>query len=201
MSDHFTITVDDHNGITHFNLHKFVKKAFFYLCLFIFSSILISVSTILYLNENVEKSTLKKEKIEKEYSELNQKFMDMINEMEFKEEKLAQKKMEMYELASSLNAIENLIGIADDKNLTLEDKLSLTQIKTEHKMAIFQFIPNGSPIKYNGITSKYGYRIHPVLRRKEFHHGTDMKAKMNTPVYATADGVVEWSGKHKKSGY
>jgi murein DD-endopeptidase MepM/ murein hydrolase activator NlpD len=28
-----------------------------------------------------------------------------------------------------------------------------------------------------------------------------MKAKMKTPVYATADGVVEFSGMHKRSGY
>ena len=28
-----------------------------------------------------------------------------------------------------------------------------------------------------------------------------MKAKMKTPVYATADGIVEYSGLHKKSGF
>jgi len=67
--------------------------------------------------------------------------------------------------------------------------------------SLLQFIPNGTPIIYKGITSKYGYRIHPTLKRKEFHRGADMRAKMKTPVYATADGIVEYSGYHKKSGY
>lgn len=66
---------------------------------------------------------------------------------------------------------------------------------------LLQFIPNGSPIEYSGITSKFGFRIHPTLDRREFHRGSDMKAEMNTPVYATADGMVEFAGMHKKSGY
>ncbi len=72
---------------------------------------------------------------------------------------------------------------------------------SEHMATLLQFIPSGSPIEYKGITSKYGYRIHPTLKRKEFHRGMDMRAKMKTPVYATADGIVEWAGLHKKSGY
>jgi murein DD-endopeptidase MepM/ murein hydrolase activator NlpD len=52
-----------------------------------------------------------------------------------------------------------------------------------------------------GITSKFGYRTHPTLKSKEFHRGSDMKAKMKTPVYATADAIVEYAGYHKKSGY
>ncbi|WP_434658509.1 M23 family metallopeptidase [Sulfurimonas sp. NW9] len=28
-----------------------------------------------------------------------------------------------------------------------------------------------------------------------------MKAKFNTPVYATADGIVEWAGLHRRSGF
>ncbi len=66
---------------------------------------------------------------------------------------------------------------------------------------LLQFIPSGSPVDYKGITSKFGNRIHPTLNRKEFHRGLDMKAKMKTPVYATADGIVEYSGYHQKSGF
>jgi len=66
---------------------------------------------------------------------------------------------------------------------------------------LLQLIPNGSPIEYKGITSKFGYRVHPTLNRREFHRGSDMKAKSGTPVYATADGIVEYAGVHRKSGF
>jgi len=67
--------------------------------------------------------------------------------------------------------------------------------------ALMQHVPNGSPIEYRGITSKFGYRTHPTLQREEFHRGSDMKAPMKTPIYATADAIVEWAAVHKRSGY
>ena len=37
-------------------------------------------------------------------------------------------------------------------------------------------IPNGSPVEYKGITSKFGYRVHPVLGSRELHRGSDLRA-------------------------
>jgi len=215
MDNHFTITIDDHNGITHFSLHKFVKKALFYLVIIVFSTIFLSVATIFYFNHNLDKIDKKNSELIEKNTLLNKTFQETqealklksdelkvkIEELERQTEAFNEKRMEIHELSSSLNAIETLIGIVPDKNSSIEDRVNLTQLATEHKATILQFIPNGSPILYKGITSKYGNRIHPVLKRKEFHNGIDMRAKMNTPVYATADGVIEWSGMHKKSGY
>jgi len=215
MNDHFTVTIDDNNGVTHFNLHKFVKKAFFYLIGVIFSSIFMSISIVIYLNYNLDKIDIKNSKLIEKNSALTKIFKDTQEALKLKTDELKlqtealemqteafnEKRMEIDELSSSLNAIETLIGIAPDKNSSIEDRVNLTQLDTEHKATILQFIPNGSPIVYKGITSKYGERMHPILKRKEFHNGIDMRAKMNTPVYATADGVIEWAGLHKKSGY
>jgi murein DD-endopeptidase MepM/ murein hydrolase activator NlpD len=85
--------------------------------------------------------------------------------------------------------------------MSLQERIDVTKLSSENIAVMMQFIPNGSPIPYKGITSKYGWRVHPTLHKREFHPGSDMRAPMGTPVVATADGVVEYAGYHKRSGY
>ncbi len=44
------------------------------------------------------------------------------------------------------------------------------------------------------ITSRFGWRIHPLTRRKEFHKAIDIANKKGIPIRATADGKVLFSG-------
>ena len=61
--------------------------------------------------------------------------------------------------------------------------------------------PTISPLKENiKITSGFGLRMHPTLKVKKQHRGTDFRAPIGTPVYATADGIVEKVEHHEK-GY
>lgn len=39
-------------------------------------------------------------------------------------------------------------------------------------------------------TSPWGYRMHPILKKKKFHEGVDYGAPEGEPVYATEDGVI-----------
>jgi murein DD-endopeptidase MepM/ murein hydrolase activator NlpD len=104
-------------------------------------------------------------------------------------------------VSDKLSDIEELIGLSTTDKVTLEERVDVAKITSKEISTLLQFIPSGTPIEYNGVTSKFGFRVHPTLNRKEMHRGLDMKAAMKTPVYATADGVVEWSGMHKSSGY
>ena len=201
MNDHFTITITDDNGVKQFNLHHFVKQAIIYALGFIGALALISVATMLYLNYSVDEIQEKRDGIESAYLELQDKNEDLKTSMNDTRNSLLLKKQELNELSDSLSKIETLIGIAPLADTSLQERVNLTKLNSEHMATLLQLIPNGSPVEYKGITSKFGYRIHPTLNRREFHRGSDMKAKMNTPVYATADGIVEYAGLHKKSGY
>lgn len=51
-------------------------------------------------------------------------------------------------------------------------------------------IPSRMPLEDAKLTSDYGMRTHPVLRRRMGHKGVDLAAPTGTPIYATADGLV-----------
>ncbi|MEM6771234.1 MAG: M23 family metallopeptidase, partial [Bacteroidota bacterium] len=54
--------------------------------------------------------------------------------------------------------------------------------------------PTASPIAgvdmQNILTSGFGMRMHPIMKKRMFHRGIDLKAKTGTPVLATANGEV-----------
>lgn len=51
-----------------------------------------------------------------------------------------------------------------------------------------------APLDTVRITSKFGPRKHPVLKRKSFHNGVDFAAKLNDKVKTISDGIVVHSG-------
>ncbi|MBN2781988.1 MAG: peptidoglycan DD-metalloendopeptidase family protein [Campylobacterales bacterium] len=202
MNSHFTITIHDDNGLKQVNVHKFVKKVLLYFVLFLLFVGVIGVATILYLDKQVSDIEKNKQEVEKAFSELKNKNTSLNKEVEKTYSLLIAKKKELQEVSESLSEIETLIGLEESvKDKSLLERVDIAKLDSEHKVALLQFIPNGSPIVNKGITSSFGYRIHPTLNRKEFHKGIDMRAPMDTPVYATADGLVEWAGFHKSSGF
>ena len=201
MNNHFTVTIHDDNGVKQYNLHHFVKQALLYAVLFLGSLGMISLGTIVYLDSRVDAIEVKRLKEQNDLIKLKEKNSELSQHIQGTEDKLANKKKELDKMSNSLSEIENMIGISPEEDLPLEKRVDLAKLNSENMVTLLQFIPSGSPIKYGGITSKFGYRHHPTLKRREFHRGSDMKAKMKTKVYATADGIVEFAGYHKKSGY
>ncbi|HEY8594609.1 MAG TPA: M23 family metallopeptidase [Devosiaceae bacterium] len=48
------------------------------------------------------------------------------------------------------------------------------------------------PVEGGGrISSRFGYRMHPIFHRRILHAGVDLAAPYHTPIYAAGDGVVE----------
>jgi murein DD-endopeptidase MepM/ murein hydrolase activator NlpD len=56
-----------------------------------------------------------------------------------------------------------------------------------------------APLRFSHISSRFGNRFHPILKRWRNHEGTDFAAAYGTPVRATADGIVTHVG--REGGY
>ena len=105
---------------------------------------------------------------------------------------LATKETSLAELAGDLTDMLGLISDRERKLTQLEKAIMEKDLK-KHAT------PSGWPVRSGYITSKFGYRNHPIYRRAKFHAGVDFAGKKGTPVLATADGVVAFSG--WQSGY
>ena len=58
---------------------------------------------------------------------------------------------------------------------------------------LFRYTPSIWPCK-GMISSPYGIRFHPIFNTRFFHRAIDIANKKNTPIVATADGIVVFSG-------
>lgn len=64
----------------------------------------------------------------------------------------------------------------------------------ESKEKLFAAIPAIQPIANKqliALASGFGMRIHPIYKVKKMHTGIDFAAAIGTPIYATADGVID----------
>ncbi len=86
----------------------------------------------------------------------------------------------------AINRLENLKSKVEFDYNTHSDLLDQVKLKE----SLYRNTPSIYPT-YGRISDRYGWRTHPVTRKRSFHHGLDFGNKVGTPIYATADGVVE----------
>lgn len=83
------------------------------------------------------------------------------------------------------------------KEIRIRKKKSVSLRKKIIKKTRSSFLPKGlkknfkAPLKKVRISSRYGRRFHPILRKKCFHKGVDLCAKRGTPVHACQSGVIK----------
>lgn len=190
----FTVTIHDLNGVKQFSLHQIIKKVVMYIATGTVLLITVGVIFIVFLNASMDDINKKKCELEEHNEALQQSIVEA-------EVDLAVKHEELTVASDRLDDIEILIGLSPEDEHSLLERVEIAKLTSEQRNSLFKHIPSGSPVAYKGITSKYGYRIHPTVHRREFHRGSDLRAAMRTEIHATADGVIEYAGNHKASGY
>jgi murein DD-endopeptidase MepM/ murein hydrolase activator NlpD len=185
--DDVVITISTIGSTKSYNLSKFIQKFILYAVLLIIisfggGSYLISLlnSKLNYLSEQSKQLLAENHKYEKTIKD---------------------KKNKIEELGGALVEIEDMIGIKSNDETTLIQRAVLAQLTTAEKTYMLEVIPNGYPLKDITIVSKFGWRLHPLTKKKKFHKGLDLRAKRKTKIFATADGVVRYVQDRNKGQY
>ncbi|MDR2869597.1 MAG: M23 family metallopeptidase [Deferribacteraceae bacterium] len=71
----------------------------------------------------------------------------------------------------------------------------------EEQYVIYQHTPTIWPSPMERMTSPFGFRRSPFTGVPSYHEGSDLSAPTGTPISATADGIVVFSGPRSGYGY
>jgi len=112
----------------------------------------------------------------------------------------AKKEVRLIQNLSNAELIKNIANQLN--NLTLRvayQETSYVEITNmaKNKEKLLKAIPAIQPVSnknLNRIGGSFGYRVDPVYKDIRFHQGLDFTAPSGTPIYATADGMVQVAG-------
>ncbi len=211
------ITISDIQGSRQYTLSQFIKVIAMWVALLIMIVLVAGGFFLHHLSNKVEEAQAKTTQAEEKTARIQQEANSaqlLINTLIKKQQKLEKKIQTKTESLSSLNKhlgeIEEILGLDSEPemydinrtNIVKREaikKIEQKQLSLTLSNILNQSIPNGKPISYRAVSSKFGYRIHPITKKHTFHAGIDLSAKSGTPIYATADGVIEYA--KRKGGY
>ena len=208
MRNYFTVTISDVHGSRHYSFKHFFRRfawAIVAIFLLIWSVGAVSLWWLAYQAQELEtqnaesvaafNKTLKKTRFDYE---------KLLDEKQGLEADLEQRSAEVAFLDQSLQGLESLVGIdaEEPEKLPYDERVKQVQLNTLGKSIMLNMIPSGHAVAdYKGLTSKFGYRNHPITKKRHLHGGMDYRSKTGDDVVATADGVVKYSAYNKESGF
>lgn len=209
MRNHFTITISDVHGARSYSFKQFFKRFLWVLVLLLLTVWAGGATTIWWLSkEALQIEAQHREAVSAYEDVLKEKkkdYLHLASEKGLLERELTDKAKQVEFLDETLQGLEELIGTAngfEEPELLIEDRVKLAQMSALGKRLMLEATPNGRPVQnFVGVSSSYGWRVHPVSGDRRFHSGIDYRGERGAPVIATADGVIEYAGYHKASGF
>ena len=173
---------------------RLIKRFSFFNVLLIFV-LFISLSTVNVNFEETRKlidTTKKQEFLQKELDSLKNNIVVRLDSLKYVENELIKKTLGL----SFNNPDYEYVNIDDYRSAIDRQGNNFRKINTHINFSYDSIsrIPTSTPVSstdFIRISSKFGWRKHPILKRWIFHEGVDISAIKKTNVYATADGIVE----------
>ncbi|BDB67032.1 peptidase [Helicobacter cinaedi] len=182
------LMITDQNGSRYFNVSSIFKQVALYAIVFVITLMAFGVISIKTFSAEIKKMAILNENIAKRYEK-------MLAKNEALNVKIERRMEEISEVDNRVGDLESIIGVSTElpegEQNNLEHRIDAASLSGTQKAFVMKFVPNGYPMEhYNRISADYGYRVHPLFFTRHLHTGVDFATAIGTPVYATADGVV-----------
>lgn len=139
-----------------------------------------------------EVALIKAEQVELDF----QKTLDLKKQISKEQEKISSKvdsaKQELIKIQSDRIKLEKALEELEATSKEIEDA-----IKKDQQQSVVRGVLGTGKMLWPArgrITSKFGWRYHPVIKKKKYHNGLDIAVPSGTPVLAADSGVVLVSG-------
>ena len=110
------------------------------------------------------------------------------------------KEVQLVQRMGSTNLLNTIIDQLNNLSLRMAyQEKSFNELieMVNNKAKLLAAIPAIQPIsnkQLSRIASGFGFRIDPIYKTRKSHMGLDFAAPTGTPIYATSDGIIKFSG-------
>ncbi|WP_261817908.1 M23 family metallopeptidase [Vibrio gallicus] len=190
MKEHVIVTVSTIEGTRHYQLGKWLQKCLKGIGYLSLALVITAAGLIYYLNNEVDVALLKQSEFESRSTELTEEVKQLQDLKHDLENDLTNREERLQKVSDRLGDLETVLGVAETDG-EIERRIDTAMLTSSVRLYMLNNIPNGSPVGAVRVSSKFGYRTHPVTGRKTMHRGMDYAVNVGAPIYAPADGVVE----------
>ncbi|MCI4410491.1 MAG: M23 family metallopeptidase [Thiotrichales bacterium] len=198
MRNYLTITITDVHGSRQFTLTHFVKRFILWFLAVLSVVVLIGGGVLWQILAERSELEMQIEDLYQQKSQLEESFqqaMDKQNELftELSQDKMAlenevqAKDGQLNFLQGTLGKLEEHIGLDESK----QNIKRLSELSPLDLQLLMTKVPSGAPTTFKVISDGFGWRTHPISKKRSFHEGLDYSCDIGTPVQTTADGIVE----------
>lgn len=200
MRNRYQITISNYRGARHFTLNQLMRRMLLGSAGILALAIVAGAVVIHVLSSKVSGLSAELVALQAQRDEVLTERTLLATERARLESEVEAKAVALMALGDEVENIEILIGLRSEPERSLAQRIDTASQTAHEKHLMLHSIPSGYPVSSERITSPFGMRRHPIEERMALHGGVDLRAPRGTPVYATADGVVEWAAKHHGSG-
>lgn len=194
-----------------------IQSIFVFITVMVFFTILwgLQYSGMKKEMQELKTKALQAKALNKEFASMTEQVLDLQKQVELtKRAELNIKSLVSSKPSQNINQISLhkdksvsqvlAFSIGDTKKaveqLKVTNSLQMSKYQTllkeiENRNKKLAHIPSIYPT-WGRLTSRFGYRKDPLTGRGDFHPGLDIANTVNTPVYATADGIIIRAGRN-----
>ncbi|MEE4302739.1 MAG: M23 family metallopeptidase [Wenzhouxiangella sp.] len=200
MRQRYHVTITDYRGSRHFTLDQLVRRVIAGSAVGLAVILVVGAAGILLLSSRVGSLNGQVAELAAEKQAIRADKEQLAEERRQLEREVQRRSRELAVLGSEVQRIETLVGLEPADDRPLAQRVDIAAQTAFEKRLMLRSIPSGFPVQSGRVTSDFGMRHHPIHDREALHGGVDLRARRGTPIYATADGVVEWAAMHQSSG-